>query len=276
MPQICPVPLTGVDGHAHVFERRLKLAQARRYAPDYDATLADYLAQLDAHGISHGVLVQPSFLGTDNRYLLDALAQAPNRLRGVVVIDPDTPAKDLEHMAAQGVRGVRLNLVGQPLLDLAEARWQRLLTVINALGWHVELHRQVQDISSMIRPLLAAGCKVVVDHFGRADARLGLEQPGFAELLTLGREGNLWVKISALYRLGGSPAEQLRFARQALPALAEHLGANRLVWGSDWPHTQHEQQMDFTQALGHLDALLAGTSLSASTVHGNATALFDL
>lgn len=59
-----------------MFERGLPLAGARRYAPSYDATLPAYLAQLDAHGLSHGVLIQPSFLGVDNSYLLAALRQA--------------------------------------------------------------------------------------------------------------------------------------------------------------------------------------------------------
>ncbi len=88
--------ITGIDTHAHVFERGLPLANARRYAPGYDAPLSAYLAQLDAHGLSNGVLIQPSFLGTDNSYLLAALKQAPQRLRGVAVIDPTAPALEGE------------------------------------------------------------------------------------------------------------------------------------------------------------------------------------
>ncbi|MEM5300204.1 hypothetical protein VSR82_39225 [Burkholderia sp. JPY481] len=49
--------------------------------PDYDATLDAYLAQLDTHGVSHGVLVQPSFLGTDCSYMLDAPRPARRRWR---------------------------------------------------------------------------------------------------------------------------------------------------------------------------------------------------
>src|SRR4051794_22927541 len=49
-----------IDTHAHIFKRGLKLADVRRYAPDYDATLTDYLTTLDANGMTHGVLVQPS------------------------------------------------------------------------------------------------------------------------------------------------------------------------------------------------------------------------
>ena len=68
-----------VDTHAHVFRQGLALAGTRRHTPDYDATLADYLALLDTHGLSHGVLVQPSFLGTDNSHMVQALRAAPER-----------------------------------------------------------------------------------------------------------------------------------------------------------------------------------------------------
>jgi predicted TIM-barrel fold metal-dependent hydrolase len=276
MPLIRPMSTRGIDGHAHVFARDLKTTPSARYAPDYDATLADYLALLDAHGLSHGVLVQPSFLGTDNRYLLQALAQAPSRLRGVVVVDPGIAPDQLERMAALGVKGVRLNLVGRDLPDLGDAHWQAFFKRLNALGWHVELHRRLEDLPGLLTPLLAAGCRVVVDHYGRADARLGIDQPGFQQLLAWGREGAVWVKVSALYRLTGSATEQLRFAGEALPALFEHLGEDRLLWGSDWPHTQHERHVDTGQELSKWHTLIGDGPLLARTLRDNAAELFGI
>lgn len=276
MTPIRPTPERGIDGHAHVFARDLKTTRSARYAPDYDATLADYLALLDAHGLSHGVLVQPSFLGTDNSYLLHALAQAPSRLRGVVVVDPEIAPDQLERMAALGVRGVRLNLVGRDLPDLGEARWHAFFERLNHLGWHVELHRRLEDLPGLLSPLLAAGCRVVVDHYGRADARLGVDQPGFQQLLRLGREGQVWAKVSALYRLPGTLAEQLRFAGEALPALFEHWGEDRLLWGSDWPHTQHERQVDTGAELAKLHTLIGAGPLLGRTLRDNAAELFGI
>ncbi|CAD5199418.1 putative 2-pyrone-4,6-dicarboxylic acid hydrolase [Pseudomonas sp. FEN] len=37
MSETCPLPIRGIDAHAHVFQRGLGLAAVRRYAPDYDA-----------------------------------------------------------------------------------------------------------------------------------------------------------------------------------------------------------------------------------------------
>src|SRR5438876_523740 len=152
MPDTCSTSITGIDSHAHVFSRGLKLAATRRYAPDYDATLAEYLNHLGAHGLSHGVLVQPSFLGTDNSYLLPAL----------------------------------------------------------------------------IHQLTPIGLKLVIDHFGRPDARLGIDQPGFSELLELGSRGSIWMKVSGIYRLGGTPQQNLNFARSALPLLEQSFGLHQL------------------------------------------------
>ena len=130
------------------------------------------------------MLVQPSFLGTDNRYLLSALRAAATAR--VVMLAPDVEPHTLADMARSGVRGVRLNLMGQTLPDLASGRWRPLLERIGEQGWHLELHRQVADIPALVRALQPYGLNIVIDHFGRPDARRGLGQPGFAELLTLG------------------------------------------------------------------------------------------
>lgn len=274
MTDACPTPMPGIDAHAHVFTRDLSLTSGRRYTPDYDATLQDYLAHLDAHGLSHGVLVQPSFLGTDNRYLLDALAQAPERLRGVVVVEPEIEPARLQAMAGQGVVGIRLNLMGKPLPDFTEARWAPLFRQVAALGWHVELHRHVEDLPSLIRALLPSGCKIVVDHFGRPDARLGVDHPAFRALLKLGETGQVWVKVSAIYRLGGSDEQNAAFAKDALPLLVESFGSQRLVWGSDWPHTQHEQQVSYTSVVEQLRQLDCADPIRRSLLVDAPRALF--
>src|SRR4051794_25794742 len=112
--RVARTAVAAVDTHAHVFARGLALAAERRYAPGYDAPVAAYLAMLDRNGMSHGVLVQPSFLGTDNDYLVAALRAAPDRLRGVAVVAPEIELDELEALGRGGIAGVRLNLIGQP------------------------------------------------------------------------------------------------------------------------------------------------------------------
>ena len=250
-----PSPVTGaaVDTHAHVFRQGLALADTRRHTPDYDATLAEYLALLDEHGLAHGVLVQPSFLGTDNSHLLQALRAAAGRLRGVAVVAPGTAPEALQAMAEAGVTGIRLNLIGLPLPEIQAPEWQTLLAHVNALGWHVELHLPATRLPGLLPALLAAGCRVVVDHFGRPDPALGTSDPGFHFLLRQAESGRVWVKLSAPYR--NWPASACAASgRLAARLLLEAYPPERLMWGSDWPHTEHRHLASYSAATQWLDA----------------------
>lgn len=239
--------ITAIDSHAHVFVRGLPLAATRRHAPDYDATLAEYLGLLDAHGVSHGVLVQPSFLGTDNGFLIDTLRTCPARLRGVAVVDPGVDHATLQAMAAAGVCGIRLNLVGMPLPDFSQPDWRRLFARVRALDWHVELHRESRDLPLAAQAVLDAGCALVVDHFGRPASAPASSDEGFAWLLDAAACGRVWVKLSAAYRNWPVATEAVA-ARDAAQALLKAFGPDRLVWGSDWPHTQHREIADYAAA----------------------------
>ena len=226
--------ITAIDSHAHVFVRGLQLASQRRHAPDHDATLDEYMALLDRHGVSHAVLVQPSFLGTDNRFMLDAIRAQPQRLRGVAVIEADADDDQLRLLADGGIVGVRLNLIGLPVPDYPRGPWQRFLARVRELDWHVELHCELHELPLAGQPVLDAGCNLVVDHFGRPE-RSG--NRGLEWLLGAARSERTWVKLSAAYRnwtdMNGPSA------CAAAQTLLDTFGAARLVWGSDWPHTQH-------------------------------------
>jgi predicted TIM-barrel fold metal-dependent hydrolase len=63
------------------------------------------------------------------------------------------------------------------------------------------------------------------------------------------------MKVSGIYRLGGTPEQNMDFAREAMPLLVQAFGVRRLVWGSDWPHTQFEAQMNYAGAVEQLRQL---------------------
>jgi predicted TIM-barrel fold metal-dependent hydrolase len=256
--------VTAIDSHAHVFHRDLPLAQRRRYAPGYDAPLSGYLTELDRHGISHGVLVQPSFLGSDNRCLLEAIAEVPDRLRGIAVIEPAAVAADpsqLDALARNGIVGIRVNLFGLPDPDFSSAAWRATLPKIAALGWQIEVHCEARRLPKVVGPLLAStgdAIDVVVDHFGRPEPALGIDDPGFRYLLTLGETRRVWVKISGTYRNAAraEAGSEARTALAAMPLLESAFGLDRLVWGSDWPHTQHEGTQSYDTVYAMMSTLL--------------------
>ena len=128
-----------VDTHFHVFHAGVALDGAR-YVPQYTADLHDWMALAQGVGVTRGVCVQPSFLGTDNRLMLNALHKHPEVLRGVAVVAADIHPDELTAMHVSGVRGIRLNLAG---IDHNIPEWTRAESVwhtMHQLGWHLEVH----------------------------------------------------------------------------------------------------------------------------------------
>jgi predicted TIM-barrel fold metal-dependent hydrolase len=79
---------------------------------------------------------------------------------------------------------------------------------------------------------------VVIDHFGRPDPAHGMREPDFAALLDLVASGRAYAKISGAYRASRQAPDfpDLAPFAQALAAA----NCDRIVWGSDWPHTNSE------------------------------------
>ncbi len=235
---------TTVDTHFHLFDAGHAVPGAR-YTPGYDAQYAAWNALAAADGIARGVLVQTSFLGTDNSRLVQELRAHPEQLRGVAVVAPDVGADELAELHRNGVRGVRLNLAGR-LSDLdawrgAQATWDVLLR----LGWHVELHTDIGALPVVLAQMPSA-LPLVVDHMGKPDAvRAG--DATVQALRARASQGRVWIKLSGPYRLGG------RDARALAQLWLGELGESRLLWGSDWPFTNHERDADYAALRRALD-----------------------
>jgi len=101
-------------------------------------------------------------------------------------------------------------------------------------GWHVQVYTNLAVISGIKDLVQSAPVPAVFDHFGGAQAAQGLEQPGFADLVELVRAGRAYVKISGAYRSSTQAPDYADVAPLAKALIAAN--ADRVVWGSDWPH----------------------------------------
>jgi predicted TIM-barrel fold metal-dependent hydrolase len=248
-----------IDGHAHAFLASLPMAGGRRYAPNDDARLETYLDLLVASGFDGAMLVQPSFLGTDNSFLLEALTKARRNpggpiLKGVAVLDCSAALEDMQTLKGAGVVGVRLNFFARPIPDLTSKSWSDFFDRIEDVGWHVELHLEGARLTKVLEQLCAKVSKVVVDHFGLPDA-------GLSPSLLAPPHNGVYVKCSAPYRV--FPDLPLGLAIENCTQIASQLldarGPERLIWGSDWPWTQHAKGQTYADTVSWIE-LWAGSS----------------
>jgi predicted TIM-barrel fold metal-dependent hydrolase len=238
-----------VDTHAHIFLRELPLVGGATHRPEKSVTTEDYLATLDAHGVIFGVIAAPSFLGSYNDYMLDELPAHP-RLRGTAIVEPGIGRYELREMAAEGVVGIRFSLRRYPTLpDLETPEYQRLLRRVADLGWHVHVYAEDHRMAVLTPILARSGVKLVIDHFGAPDFARGVDAPGWQATLRAIQGGRTWVKLSGGYRL-----EKGWDAGLLAQKLLAEAGPERLLWGSDWPHTGHEDSVTYRSTIDAFEA----------------------
>ncbi|SHM62366.1 amidohydrolase family protein [Phytopseudomonas punonensis] len=263
--------ITGIDTHAHIFRQDLPMVANRRYSPAYDALVEQYLAHLDAHGLSHGVLIQPSFLGTDNSFMVEALRRYPERLRAVAVVDLAVSDAELDELAAAGVVGIRLNLIGKGLQDYTGPAWNHLFARLARRGWQVEIQRGIEDLAQVVPAIVATGVNVVIDHFGLPTGGIDAQNPGHQAFLQLLGDSRVWLKLSAAYRSNTDPVQSSAVLAQVREAAG---GSERFLWGSDWPNTQFEDRTDYAEQFELIEALLPDAAERHQVLVANPVRLF--
>ena len=230
------VPEKSCDCHMHVFDRRFEPSPHWRRQPP-DAPVAAYRKLQQRLGTERAVIVNPSTYGVDNACTLDALATMGPSARAVAVVATDIAEPELARMADLGVVGVRVNFVspqswGTTTLDMLEATARR----VAPYGWHVQVFMHAAQIVEARDVLARLPVPVVIDHLGRIPQPTGVEDLAFAAIVRLLDSGRAWVKLSGAYMdsVTGAPtyADITGIAKAYVDAAPE-----RVVWGSDWPHT---------------------------------------
>jgi len=224
------------DTHFHVLgpQARFPYSLNRKYTPP-DAPLDECLRMHDALGIARGLVVHANTHGFDNSVDLDAVARSGGRYMAVVRLDAAATRAGCGRLHEQGARGVRFAFNPQHGGTLDLTAFNHVLGCIEGLGWFVELHFEGAALPGLKSWLESIPATLVIDHIGRIDPAQGLAQEPFAVLSELARRENVWVKISGADRLSkiGAPyADVVPFAQRMI-----ELAPDRILWGSDWPHT---------------------------------------
>ena len=232
------LPAGACDAHVHVFGpgRQFPYLPGRKATPS-DAPKEALFALHGFVGIDHCVVVHTASHGTDNAATADALAAKGGAYRGVALVPPSIAVADLKQLDAAGFRGARFHYMPHMARGASIEEAIALGSRLADIGWHLQIHMAADLIAELAPALHRSPVPVMIDHMGRVDASLGLEQPAFQALLALMRDANVWVKVSGCdrsTRLGPPYADAVPFARKLVAEFGD-----RVVWGLDWPHPSH-------------------------------------
>lgn len=248
-----------IDCHVHLFIKDQAAVAQPRHRPKYDATFDQLRALAEPHGIAQFVLVQTSFMGTDNKYLLSHLESEPERFKGVFILDPNTTASELRELKSRGVAGIRLNLFGTNLNETLNDAQLAFIARCAAEKLSVGIHDDAARLIGILDRINTRADQLVIDHFGRPESLTHAEcDPLYTALLSRMSRLNCHVKISAPYR-----APNMDPVR-AFKLLSEALGPDKLLWASDWPWTQNEDFLTYATWVRPFEEAAAQPSLAES------------
>jgi 2-pyrone-4,6-dicarboxylate lactonase len=253
------LPPGACNAHCHVFgpRERFPYAADAAFVPAEDAPREALYALNDRLGLQRCVVVQSSCHGYDNRATAHAIAGRPRDYRGIALLPTDVAEAELQRLDAQGFRGVRFNYMGHLGRSVPIEQVLQLAARLAPLGWHLQIHGDPRLLTELAAPLKQSPVPVVIDHIGRIDAGLGLEQPDFQALIALLRDERFWVKVSGMDRItrqGPPYADAQPYARTLVAEFGD-----RVLWGNDWPHPNHAGPVPDEQQLVELVAAIAPT-----------------
>lgn len=220
-----------IDSHAHV-------------SPVWYEPVEVLLAQMDRYGVARAVLTQ--MIGqVDNAYQAACVQAHPGRFASVVWIDAAAAdaADVIARLADEGAAGVRLRPGARspgadPLLVWRAAQ---------AYGLPVSCVGNAEAFTSAeFADLLAAlpDLTVVLEHLGDTGKPMESEADGELRytVLRLARFDNVCLKVPGLGELEPRSPAGMRHGRPfggagaaLLEAAVGAFGADRLMWGSDFP-----------------------------------------
>jgi 2-pyrone-4,6-dicarboxylate lactonase len=230
------LPPGACDAHFHVFgpQQRFAFAKERSYTPAGDAPKETLFALHRHLGIERGVVVQSAAHGFDNSAAADLIAARKSDYVGVALVPTNLSSNELKRLDEQGFRGARFHFTRHLGTTAPIEEVLALAARLAAIGWHLQIHCEAALLGELAPALKRSPVPVVIDHMGRIDAALGLEQAPFRELLKFLESPNTWVKVSGSERISKQAAPWKDAHPFARKLVAEH--GERVLWGTDWPH----------------------------------------
>jgi L-fuconolactonase len=258
-----PAPNPIIDAHIHMFDPTRPGGVPWPPADDttlYHPALPDrYLRIAAPLGVVGAIAVEASPLASDNQWLLKVAADHPVIVGVIGDLVPATPSylADLERLHADPLfLGFRYgNLWNRDLsVDLEKPRFVDGLKALAQAGLVFE---SANPDPVLIRALLTVAERVpdltiVIDHLPHAI--IPKETPAHAEYLLnlsrLARHPCIFVKLSEIpVQINGRAVTDVGYYKDALDSIWATFGEDRILFGSDWPNSDHVASYQETMSL---------------------------
>ena len=236
------VPPGDIDAHVHVWTADLERYPLKPdFRPEFmrppTFTSRELFAQTRANDVGRVVLIQMSFYGYDNSYMLDTMEAHPGVFSSVAVIDAENkPRETMLALKERGVRGFRIQPRNRSDLGWLERGGMAEMWKVGAeagLSLCALLNPEfLPSVDVMCEKFPRT--RVVIDHFGRVGIDGEIRSRDLDRLCALSRHDNVYVKVSAFYALGAkrTPYHDLI---PMIDRVVKCFGPQRLMWASDCP-----------------------------------------
>jgi predicted TIM-barrel fold metal-dependent hydrolase len=231
-----------VDTHAHIYHEDEVLYPKKPdplRPPKGKGTIEHLKQNASDNGIGRVVLVQTgSAYQWDNRLLAETARANADWTVGVCTLDPadEESAAELERLAAGfNVKGLRMEPTKPTPVVFDHAGAHRLWQKAEELGVVVCAHIQSQFTKQLADLLVAyPGVPVVLDHAAYPKAADGVDSETVKRVLDLVGFRNLTVKLTFSVT-GSDEAYPFEDMKTIVRKIVEGFGAERCMWGSDFP-----------------------------------------
>ncbi len=234
-----------IDAHVHVWtpdvaHYPLAAGYKREDMNPRSFTPEDLFKHSRPAGVERINLIQMSFYGFDNRYMLDMMALHKDVFVGTAVIDPlaKNPDREMTELAKRRVRAFRIH---PRLSKLPPARWLEppgYAAMFAAAAKHNLAMSCLIDPDAL--PELERMCKrypdapVIIDHLCRIGADGTIREADVKALCALAAHKRAMVKIGAFYALGKKQAPYTDLGPM-IQAVVKAFTPRRCMWESDCP-----------------------------------------
>ncbi|XP_057949673.1 uncharacterized protein LOC131144812 isoform X2 [Malania oleifera] len=237
-----------IDSHLHVWASPQEAADKYPYFPGQEPTIpgnVDFLLQcMEEASVDGALIVQPINHKFDHSLVTSVLQKYPSKFVGCCLANPaedGSGVQQLEHLVLKdGYRAVRFNPYlwpsGQQMTnEIGKALFSRAGELGVPVGFMCMkgLNLHISEIEKLCLEFPAT--IVLLDHLAFCKPPTNDEESlSLTKLLKLSRFPQVYVKFSALFRVSrmSFPYQDLS---QLLSQVVSSFGANRVMWGSDFP-----------------------------------------